>query len=248
MPFSPFRCPARSLKLPHAPALSARAHSVTGSETRVLARTAVVLLVVSAVRYGWEARRGLPPIPSPEDDGPALLAESRLLKEDLDARGRPLEVGEQIDPNRASEVELDRLPGLGPATASAIVAARERIGGFSTPEDLLDVPGIGPATLLRIRPLLDLSREDGIARRARSPSPQGRLATAGPASALVDLNRADVVDLARLPGVGPTLARRIVDARQGRGRFLRVEELLEVRGIGPATLARLQPLIRVGPR
>ena len=221
---------------------------MTGSETRVLARTAAVLLVVSSVRYGWEAHRGPPPLPVPGDDGPGLLAESRVLKEDLDVRRRPLGVGEQIDPNRASEVELDRLPGLGPATARAIVAARERVGGFGSPEGLLDVPGIGPATLLRIRPFLDLSQVPGVARRARSPGSPGPLATAGTASALLDLNRASAVDLTRLPGVGPTLARRIVDARQDRGRFDRVEELLEVRGIGPATLARLRPLIRIGRR
>ena len=214
----------------------------------MLARTAAVLLVVSAVRYGWEAQRGPPPLPVPGDDGPGLLAESRILKEDLDARRRPLEVGEQIDPNRASEVELDRLPGLGPATARAIVTERERIGGFGSPEGLLDVPGIGPATLLRIRPFLDLSQVPGAARRARSPGSPGPRATAGPASALLDLNRASTVDLERLPGVGPTLARRIVGARQGRGGFQQVEVLLEVRGIGPATLARLQPLIRVGGR
>ena len=145
-------------------------------------------------------------------------------------------------------MELDRLPGLGPATARAIVAARERVGSFGLPEDLLDVLGIGPATLLRIRPFLDLSQGPGFARRARVPGSQGPLATAGRASVLLDLNRASAVDLARLPGVGPTLARRIVDARQGRGGFDRVEELLEVRGIGPATLARLRPLIRVGGR
>ena len=220
---------------------------MTGSETRVLARTAAVLLVVSAVRYGWEAHRSPTLLSAAVDDGPELLAESRLLKEELDARQRPLGVGEKIDPNSASEVELDRLPGLGPATARAIVAAREDSGGFGTPEDLLEVPGIGPATLLRIRPLLDLKRP-GIVRRAGSIGSPGPLSTASAAPALLDLNRASAVDLAGLPGVGPTLARRIIDERQGRGGFRRVEELLEVRGIGPATLARIQPLTRVGSR
>ena len=220
---------------------------MTGSETRVLARTAAVLLAVSAVRYGWEAHRGPTPLSAAGDDGPELLAESRLLKEDLDARQRPLGAGEKIDPNSASEVELDRLPGLGPVTARAIVAARAGSGGFGTPEDLLEVPGIGPATLLRIRPLLDLKRP-GIVRRSGSIGSQMPLSTAPAAPALLDLNRASAVDLAGLPGVGPTLARRIIDERQGRGGFRQMEELLEVRGIGPATLARLQPLTRVGSR
>ena len=220
---------------------------MTGSETRLLARTAAVLLVVSAIRYGWEARQGPPLLSAAEDAGPELLAESRLLKDELDARQRPLGVGELIDPNRASEVELDRLPGLGPATARAIVAARESGGGFSVSDDLLDVSGIGPATLRRINPFLDL-KGPGVGGRARSPSTQAPPYQAISAPALLDLNVASASDLAGLPGVGPTLARRILGKRQGRGGFRSIEELLEVRGIGPTILARLRTLTRVGTR
>ena len=68
------------------------------------------------------------------------------------------------------------------------------------------------SALLRIRPFLDLSQVPVAVRRARSPGFPGPLASAGPASALLDLNRASAVDLTRLPGVCPTLARRIVGA------------------------------------
>ncbi|MER3451513.1 MAG: hypothetical protein C4300_05170 [Thermus sp.] len=44
----------------------------------------------------------------------------------------------------------------------------------------------------------------------------------------------------RLPGIGPTLAKRIVDNRP----YQRVEDLLKIRGIGPATLERLRPYVR----
>ena len=130
------------------------------------------------------------------------------------------------------------------------MAARGRIGAFGSPEDLLDVPGIGPATLQRIRPLLDLSQGAGIPRQAGSRLAPQRLAgpPAAQGSAPIDINHASAAELAGLPGVGPTLARRIVEARADSGGFQRAEELLEVRGIGPATLARLLPLIRVGGR
>ena len=52
-----------------------------------------------------------------------------------------------VDVNRASPSELDSLPGIGPATAAAIVDERERNGPFSSFEDLERVPGIGPAKL-----------------------------------------------------------------------------------------------------
>lgn len=59
-----------------------------------------------------------------------------------------------VDLNRANVAELDTLPGVGPATATAIVAWRDENGGFRRVEDLLEVPGIGPARLERLRPLV----------------------------------------------------------------------------------------------
>lgn len=59
-----------------------------------------------------------------------------------------------VDLNRAGADELDALPGVGPATAAAIVAHREQNGPFASVDDLLDVRGIGPAKLDAIRPLV----------------------------------------------------------------------------------------------
>lgn len=60
----------------------------------------------------------------------------------------------------------------------------------------------------------------------------------------VDLNSATMSDLIRLPGVGPALARRILDYRAKRP-FERSSDLQRVKGIGPAKYAKLQPLIRM---
>jgi len=59
-----------------------------------------------------------------------------------------------VDLNRATADELDGLPGVGPATAAAIVAHREQHGPFSSVDGLLDVRGIGPAKLDAIRALV----------------------------------------------------------------------------------------------
>jgi competence ComEA-like helix-hairpin-helix protein len=63
----------------------------------------------------------------------------------------------------------------------------------------------------------------------------------------LDLNRASIDDLVRLPGVGPALAERIVAARAGDGPFASVDDLARVPGIGPAKLARLRDLVTVSP-
>jgi competence protein ComEA len=59
-----------------------------------------------------------------------------------------------LDLNAADEAALDALPGIGPATASAIVAHRAEIGRFTSVDQLLDVRGIGEAKLEQLRPLV----------------------------------------------------------------------------------------------
>lgn len=64
-------------------------------------------------------------------------------------------------------------------------------------------------------------------------------ATAGTIRFRVDLNRAELGELALLPGVGPVLAQRIIDHRRTVGPFTEFAELGRVRGIGPKRLEEL---------
>lgn len=61
-----------------------------------------------------------------------------------------------VDVNRATVDQLDELPGIGPATAAAIVDHREQNGPFATVDDLEAVRGIGPAKLEAIRDLVSV--------------------------------------------------------------------------------------------
>jgi competence ComEA-like helix-hairpin-helix protein len=61
----------------------------------------------------------------------------------------------------------------------------------------------------------------------------------------LDLNRASAAELELLPGVGPRLAREIVDARTRQGGFANIDALDAVRGIGPKKLAKLRPFLRL---
>jgi competence protein ComEA len=62
---------------------------------------------------------------------------------------------------------------------------------------------------------------------------------------LININLASVVELEQLPGVGPATAKAIVAYREKNGAFLKVEDLLKVRGIGPAKLSEILPRARV---
>lgn len=59
-----------------------------------------------------------------------------------------------LDLNRATAAELDRLPGIGPSLANAILLYREENGPFLSVDDLLDVPGIGPTRFSQLRDLV----------------------------------------------------------------------------------------------
>jgi competence protein ComEA len=66
-----------------------------------------------------------------------------------------------------------------------------------------------------------------------------------PAPGEIDINAAGRDALMRLPGIGPVYADRILAYRSTNGPFRRVDDLLNVRGIGPKTLERLRPFLRV---
>jgi competence protein ComEA len=75
----------------------------------------------------------------------------------------------------------------------------------------------------------------------QSPAPAARAAT-------IDLNTASVADLEGLPGVGRRTAERIVEHRQKNGPFKKIEELMNIKGIGEKSFLKLKPLISVAPK
>ncbi len=70
----------------------------------------------------------------------------------------------------------------------------------------------------------------------------------GHASALLDLNMSSRMDLETLPGIGMVLADRIVTYRSIHGAFQKVDELVNVSGIGAKRLQRLEPFVKVEAR
>ncbi|MFZ5857897.1 MAG: helix-hairpin-helix domain-containing protein [Chloroflexota bacterium] len=63
---------------------------------------------------------------------------------------------------------------------------------------------------------------------------------------LIDINTADAETLSTLPGIGPTLAQRIVEYRETWGEFYYIEDIMNVEGIGPSTFENIKDLIMTG--
>jgi competence protein ComEA len=151
------------------------------------------------------------------------------------APARPLEIQPApFDLNRADRSQLLQLPGVGPNLADRIASVRDDRGGFDTVDQLRNVPGVGPARIERLRPLVRADSEVKAPDEKRAPA----------VADLIDLNSAPLADLEKLPGIGPKLAQRII-AERIKKPFANIDDLRRVSGIGPKTLDKLRPLVRV---
>jgi competence ComEA-like helix-hairpin-helix protein len=137
------------------------------------------------------------------------------------------------------------------------LAAREWRAGFPDAAERLErfdredpPPPIPPAPRARAAPRWAAARPDppAPARAAQPPRPRATAAPPAPVAdpRPLDLNRASSDEISRLPGVGPSLARRIVEERDRRGRFESSENLRGILGMGPKKLAALREHVTVG--
>lgn len=128
-----------------------------------------------------------------------------------------------------------RRPGVVTLPAgSRVVDALRRAGGARPHADL---------TALNLAAVLTDGQQVLVGVRGAAAGTPSAAAASGeaPAGPLVDLNAASQDELESLPGVGPVTAQRILAWRTAHGVFSSLDELLEVDGIGPKTLAELVP-------
>lgn len=133
-----------------------------------------------------------------------------------------------------------RTPGVYRLDLGArVIDLLEAAGG---PGDGLDLDRLNLAS-----PLTDGSRIWFPVRGERAPVVEVDPADSNsPSAAPVDLNRATASQLDALPGVGPSTAAAIVAHRVANGPFRSIDDLLAVKGLGPAKVEALRPLVTVG--
>jgi competence protein ComEA len=123
---------------------------------------------------------------------------------------------------------------LGAASVGAIGWAMGR-GGFST----------GARAAPPVVQTVPHADEPVAPAKAIESSPKPSETSAASIRKLINVNTATAAELELLPGVGPALAKRIMDYRAAKGPFKRVEDLDAVKGIGPRTIERIRKLVTV---
>jgi comEA protein len=93
-------------------------------------------------------------------------------------------------------------------------------------------------------PLTDVAKKGA---SVQAPQATGAQSKEKPAPAIVNINTATTAELQTLPGIGAATATRILEYRQKNGGFKKVEDLMNIRGIGEKSFLKLKPLITITP-
>jgi len=153
-----------------------------------------------------------------------------------------------IDVNKADAKTLETLPGIGPTKARAIVEYRNEHGNFSSLKSLLNVKGIGEATLKKIEKFLTgfTSAYDDEPNDVKTTNEDAKSSNAlNNKSVLIDINHADIEEIAKLPYIGTVKAKAIVEYRSEHGLFRDIQDLKKVKGIGDKIICKIEKYIEI---
>lgn len=89
--------------------------------------------------------------------------------------------------------------------------------------------------------------EEGYAKYLATAAPEGGSSIVADINRRIDINHADAVELQQLTGIGPVLAKKIIDYRDKNGYFQTVQDLIKVKGIGPKLLLRWEDQLAALP-
>jgi competence ComEA-like helix-hairpin-helix protein len=150
----------------------------------------------------------------------------------------------KVNLNTADAAALEALPGIGAATAKAIIAARP----IKSIDELDKIRGLGKNRLEALRNLVTTADEPAPTAAKTAPAPTSVKTTVSPKATpktpsgqKVDINTAAKEDLDTLPGIGPVKAQAIIEARP----FKTIEDIMKVKGIKEGEFSKIRDLITV---
>ena len=150
-----------------------------------------------------------------------------------------------LELNAAGAAELEQLPGIGAVLAQRIVAYRTQIGGFSNREQLLEVEGIGAATLEGLNGWIFVENETALSAEPEQPLPEETPPPQPAEESALPETSAETTPLMPLPDMQPALAAEIVAFRERITAFSSVYELLYVDGMTEAYFTEIRDSVQI---
>lgn len=132
-----------------------------------------------------------------------------------------------IQLNQAKVEEFERISGIGPKLANAIVEYRDQKGKFSNREELLKVKGFGKKRYEKLRGLFFIDEKD-LQISSNTPANHTDILWKSTDSPPISLNLATAEQLDSLPGMGTTMALKIIEYRTLNGPFKEKTDLLNI--------------------
>ena len=216
-----------------------------------------ILLLASGTYSHWTHQTELPRVDSLCVDSFFVRVYQKHSPKDTFSKSarvaRPAPILSYFDPNKADSAELYRL-GLPPFLAQRIVRYREKGGVFRKAEDFARIYGLSEKQYQSLKPYIvidevlsqqkglsgagsmvladshqvDVKGERSLGRMPAFVSRQDSTLSKYPEGTVVDLNRADTVQLKKIPGIGSGLSKMIVAYRNRLGGYASVEQLQEI--------------------
>ncbi|MCK4652986.1 MAG: ComEA family DNA-binding protein [Candidatus Cloacimonetes bacterium] len=146
----------------------------------------------------------------------------------------------KYDLRTVTKKELVTISGIGEKRATDIISYRDKIGFYSK-EDLMNVKGIGEATYTKIEKYFHNIEIENAKDEISEPETESAV---NPEK--ININKAGLEELTKLPGIGPLKAARIIELRKELGKYKTIDDLLQVKGIGPKTLEKFKEQIILG--
>jgi len=204
---------------------------ITPSEKKVL----IYLLFVTSIGfflhvYGY--------LPQAQSEKQAAIANYEALRVALATDYVPT-----YNLNSVTYNELLYISGIGPSTANAILDYQREFG-FQQVDDLKKIRGIGEQRFNSFQKhfFIEESSSSQEVSTIEPPTTQTRT----PQHTKVNINTAMLDELVTIKGIGPVKAQAIIDYRNSKGKFKKIEEITNVKGIGVKTFEKIKDNLYIG--
>lgn len=148
-----------------------------------------------------------------------------------------------FNPNQVTKFQLLQM-GIPAKSAETWIHFLEKGGEFYKPTDLNKLYGLSPEIVEQLMPFVMLPSKDfsknALQQNFKMEHPKEKQLN------IVDINLADSISWEKLPGIGPSLARRIINFREKLGGFYSIEQVKETFGLQDSIFIKIKPQLKIG--